>query len=87
MPSEANALPLPPPDPVLAAIFPDVDARVRARDAAGAVTQVDARVLPPWMTPTDRDDARNMLNFLVKRRQTRASGSKPETSADCASET
>lgn len=74
MPSEANALPLPPPTPALAKLFPKIDARVRARDAMGAVEQVDACTLPAWMTPANRDDARAMLASLVKRRQTRSSG-------------
>lgn len=75
MPSEANALPLPPPVPVLAAIFQDVDARVRAKDSTGALAVVDAEVLPAWMTKPDREHAREMLALLVKRRQSRSSGS------------
>ena len=74
MPSEANALPLPPPVEELETIFEVVDGLVRSRQLDAAVEMVDRVVMPASITPEEHDAARNIRAKLVSRRRGKQNG-------------
>jgi len=74
MPSEANAVPVPPPVAQLDAIFDEVDAHVRNRRPFDAIATVDAALKSRSIPRTDLEAARGILARLIERRQCRANG-------------
>lgn len=74
MPSEANAIPLPPPVEKLETIFETVDDLVRSRKLDSAVEMVDRVVMPASMSTEERNAARNLWAKLVGRRRVKQNG-------------
>jgi hypothetical protein len=73
MPSEANRLPLPPPEPALDPIFEPVDGDVRERRLWDAVRRVDEAVLSRALG-REAASLTPVLEKLVKRRTSRRAG-------------
>ncbi len=74
MPSEANNLPLPPPEAKLKTIFNEIDGFVRTRNFEKAIELVDKIVVPKAIMQEDYLNAGNILLKLIKRRKNKQNG-------------